>query len=30
VNGHMAYAMTVGFVYGLIIGGTLVAALLGW
>ena len=30
VNGRMAYAMVVGFVYGLIVGGIIVCGLVGW
>ena len=30
MNGRMAYAMLVGFVYGLIVGGVIVCRLLGW
>lgn len=30
MNGRMAYAMLVGFVYGLVVGGVIVCRLLGW
>lgn len=30
MNGRMAYALFVGFVYGLIVGGVIVCRLLGW